>query len=379
MLSDDKRKALGVDVLTITPPDAAGRKFLAVFVAHATKLTSLVVLAAHTALEVARACFQVFARYGVYEYLVSDPGTEFKNDLIKHLTSWFGIRQRFSLVERHESNGVEHSNAAILRHLQALVLDNQCIKDQWSLPENICMVEYILNSSINSETGFTPFQLHFGTDDLQHLQLPTPFPTDAAKPAQYLEQLDATLKHLWQLSRAHQQSVISKRTSLSAGIQQSFYARGDLVLLEREEGKRSKPAKLDALYLGPYEVLQHQDNDVEVRHLASHIVTTYHVERFKPFFGSLSEAVRLARSDLDHHLIIAIHSYRGDPTTRTSLEFLTEFATGVSIWKRWDLELFATIAYEDFCRSRHELALLLYPLKRVSPEPQPFVASQLPM
>lgn len=240
------------------------------------------------------------------------------------------------------------------------------MKEDWSLPENLHMVEYILNSIVNSETGFAPFQLLFGTDALPSFELPkSVLSTTTNKSSDFLRRLDNTLKELWALSREHQSKIFAQRQAAFALVKDTphQYCTGDLVLMTRELGTRSKDAKLESLYLGPYEVLLQESNDLQVRHLASHIVYTYHVERFKPFFGSRSAAIELARTDLDHHLIAAILTYRGDPNIRTSLEFLVEFAAGVLIWKRWDLELFHTIPYEEFCRSRHELSLLLYPLK----------------
>ena len=66
----------------------------------------------------ALALFQFFSTYGVFEELISDPGSDLTSEVVKHLTDWYGIRHVFSLVDRHESNGVEGTNKSILRHLQ---------------------------------------------------------------------------------------------------------------------------------------------------------------------------------------------------------------------------------------------------------------------
>ena len=236
IMTDSKRRRIGVDLLTVTPPDALNRKYLAVFVVHGSKLVSLHPLQDPSALEVARACYTVFARYGVFQELASDAGREFMNDLLKQLTTWFGVTQKFALVERHESNGVEHTNQPIIRHLQALVCDNECLKTEWSSPENLSMVEFLLNSSVNSETGFSAFELHFGSEELTHFHLPTGLPSASQNPSDYLKKLNTNLEHLWSLSQKHHATVQAKRKAITKE-ELNQYSPGDLVLMRREDPK----------------------------------------------------------------------------------------------------------------------------------------------
>ena len=366
LLPSHQRKTVGVDVLTITPPDRHGNKYLTVLVVHATKLTAAYASAQKEALDIARNLFQFFATYGRYDELASDLGSEFMADVVKQLVAWLGVHQKFSLVERHESNGVEHTNYAILRHLVALVLESD-IKDSWSQPEHLLLCCYILNSSVNSETNMTPFAAHFGTEDATYLQLPSAPPASSASLAsEYLRLLDSNLQSLWRVSREYQRKLLADRQSDSVPVaQQQLYVPGSLVLLRREHHTKFKPEKLAANYLGPYRVLSHErgSNDVTIQHLASHVVTPYHVSRLKPFYGSEEEALALARKDYDLFVIAEITAYRGYIHTRETLEFLVRFMDGTEVWKPWDQELFDTIPYETFCRSRPELLLLVHSAK----------------
>ena len=97
-----------------------------------------------------------------------------------------------------------------------------------------------------------------------------------------------------------------------------------------------------------------------MRHLASHVVEPYHVERFKPFFGTRLDAEALARKDYDQYVIAAILGYKGNSDSRETIEFLVCFADDDTRWRTFDRELFETTAYEEFCRSRPELQLLIY-------------------
>jgi hypothetical protein len=63
--------------------------------------------------------------FGLYDEVISDPGSDFMSQMVASLNSWFGIRHKVSLVDRHESNGVEGTNKQLLRHLRALVHDER--------------------------------------------------------------------------------------------------------------------------------------------------------------------------------------------------------------------------------------------------------------
>jgi hypothetical protein len=48
--------------------------------------------------------------------------------------------------------------------------------------------------------------------------------------------------------------------------------------------------KLTAPFKGPYEVLKHYKNVVTSRHLNTGVVQLFHVDRIKPYFGTLTSA-----------------------------------------------------------------------------------------
>jgi hypothetical protein len=166
---DHRRSVLGVDTLTVTPQDETGCKYVIVATNHFTKFVVLTPAKNHDALSVATALFSYFCCFGLVDVIMTDPGTEFANETVDLLHKWLGVRHRFSLVDRHESNGVEGSNKQILRHLKALVHDERILKNWVSaLP----MVQYMMNSSLNSETSLVPFEAHFGSVDAPYCKFP---------------------------------------------------------------------------------------------------------------------------------------------------------------------------------------------------------------
>jgi hypothetical protein len=359
--SGQKRRMVGVDTLTVTPADKYGNCYVIVIVVHATKLVFLHPAQNKTAEETALALFRFFAQYGVYEYLISDPGSDLMSEVVAHLVKWLGMKHIFSLVDRHESNGVEGSNKSILRHLNALVADER-VADRWSHPSVLLLVQFLLNSQVSNETGLSPFHAHFGTEDNTYFRLPET--ADTASTAQaFVKLLDNDLRTLWTASRAHQDSLLIKRGANADPALQNQYQPGDLVLFHRAPDARPLPSKLTLRFAGPYEVIVQNKNDVQCRHLCVKTVHTFHVERLKIFTGGREEAERVALLDHDQYQVDSILYYRGNPEIRTTMEFFIRYADGEERWVTWTKDLFDTVQYEEFCRAHAPLFPLLFTTK----------------
>ena len=365
---EHKRSIVGIDTLTITPPDNDGNQFVTVIVNHFTKLTGLYPSKTHTAIDAAQALFQYCCTYGLVDSIISDPGSEFMNEVLTHLTQWFGIRHVFSLVDRHESNGVERTNRSILRHLKALVFDER-IQHRWSHCTVLPLIQFLLNSFDNSESGVIPFHAHFGNADATYFKLPERGESeeDDKKPTTqaYVKLLDDNLKSLQDISKKHQQAITSERTANSSPEKQNLYQPGDLVLFEYDKNF-PLPTKLSPKYIGPYIVLQQIKNDVDCRHIILGHVKQFHVSRLKIFHGSIEEAKRVAMIDNNQFVIDTILTYRGNPMTRTAMEFEVKFADGSIVWLPWNKDIFDSQPYEHFCRSKPELFPIIYDLKTAS-------------
>ena len=100
-------------------------------------------------------------------------------------------------------------------------------------------------------------------------------------------------------------------------------------------------------------------NDVTCKHANSGTVQIFHVDRVKPFYGSLEEATTLAQVDYQQFVIADITAYRGDPHLRSKMEFLITYEDGTISWKSWDQDLFRSLPYEHFCRSIPQLRPLI--------------------
>ena len=353
---DHIRKAIGVDTLTITPADVYGNKYLIVVVVHFSKLAWGYPAADKEANTLVRAITTFYSIYGRYEYIYSDPGSDLTSKVMEELNDYYGVKHVISLVDRHESNGVEGTNKQILRHLRALVQEERII-DRWSAPNVLPLIFFILNSHESHETGITPFEAHFGTDDSSYFDIPEHL-SEKDKSSEMLRQLNDSLTILRQTSKAYQDKIIDERTKKNDERTQNMYQPGDFVLLISGTNN-PKSSKLAPHYAGPYEVIIQRKNDVTVRHLATGQVYDFHVERLKRFFGSKDDAKTAAYIDFDQYEIKEILAYRGDPDRRQEMQFEVLFNDGDLIWKHWDTDLTATAPFEDFCNTRPELNYLL--------------------
>ena len=362
---EHKRSVVGIDTLTITPPDQEGNQYITVIVNHFTKLTGLYPSKTHTAIDAAQALFQYCCTFGLIDSIISDPGSEFMNEVLENLTKWFGIRHIFSLVDRHESNGVERTNQSILRHLKALVMDER-IQHQWSHCTVLPLIQFMLNSFDNSESGVIPFHATFGSADATYFQLPNAREKEGDDELtitqSYVKLLDTNLKALQDISKKHQEQIKSERQMNSSVDTQNTYQPGDLVLFQHDPNA-PLPSKLSPKYVGPYIVLQQIKNDVDCRHVILGHVKQFHVSRLKLFYGSMDEAKRVAMIDNNQFVIESILAYRGDPMKRTTMEFEVKFADGSLVWLPWNKDLFDSQPYEHFCRSRSELFPIIYDLQ----------------
>ncbi len=352
-----QRALIGADTLTITPPDRNGNSYLINIVVILTKLCFLYPSKQTDAITVATAIFLFCCYYGLFDSLITDPGSEFDNEVVRHLNSWFGINHRFSLVDRHESNGVEATNREIQRYLRALVMDER-IKDRWSDPTVIGIIQFQLNSHINSETGVVPFHAHFGTHAGTYFKLPEEG-TVMQRASAYIKLLAADLKLIKEISDKVQDEIAKERTAKVPLDKQNLFQQGDLVLWQLNPDQH-RPTKLTPRFVGPYIVISHDKNEVKCKHVIMHDIKTFHTSRLKIFHGTLEEAKRVALIDQDQYTVVKILAYRGNPEIRTTMEFEVEFADGEIVWKVWDQDLAQTAPFEDYCRSRSELYPLIY-------------------
>ena len=351
---EHSRSRIGIDTLTITPADKYGNTLIIVIVEHFSKFSTLYPTNSHSADTLATCLFQHFCRFGLFDQLISDPGSDLMSHIVIKLNKWFGINKLVSLVDRHESNGVEPTNKSILRHLRALIFDYRLSND-WSDPTIIALIEHFLNSAIHSETNLSPIESKFGSYDSTYFSLPNDIQCDSSS-SLLLQKLNKNLQIIRNSSYLHQQKLTNERTKNN--LPQNMYQSNDYVL-HLYSTTNDLPSKLSPKYSGPFVVLSQSGNDVTCKNLITDSINIFHVSRLKLFVGSSTQAYSSALRDNNQYTIQSILAYRGNPLIRTSMSFHVSFDDGTLVWKHWSNDLFTTIPYESYCRSLPQLHPLL--------------------
>jgi len=355
---EHQRSRIGIDTLEVSPRDKNGNLYIDVVVNHFTKYTQLYPKGTHDAISIATSIFQYFCTYGIFDVVISDPGSDLTSVVFEHLLRWLGPQHVFSLVDRHESNGVEGTNKQILRHLKILVNEER-IKDDWSSPTVLPIIQFLINSSMNSESGVIPLHATFGSQDAIYMRLPEDGKGISPDTHSYVRLLDENLQNLRVVSKRFQDSLVDERTRDTPAQLQNQYQPGDFVFFDREH----LPEKLASFFLGPYEVVFQEKNVVHCRNLIQGDIKIFHVTRLKPFIGTKDEAFQLALRDNDQFEVDKIIAHRGDPKTRTTMEFEIRFMDGSCKWLPYSSDIFQMLQFEDYCREQPGLYFLSYNVK----------------
>jgi hypothetical protein len=119
--------------MEVSSRDKFSNLYIDIIVNHASKLAKLYAKPEKTAVLSAISLFQFIYSYGLFDMLMTDPGSDFTSEVMGHPTRWFGMDHMFLLVDRHESCGVEGTGEQVARHVRVLTQEER-IKDEWSSP-----------------------------------------------------------------------------------------------------------------------------------------------------------------------------------------------------------------------------------------------------
>jgi hypothetical protein len=244
----------------------------------------------------------VFTLFGWPDVLVSDSGTEFRNDLITALCKSENTENRFISVGHPQANGmVEGQNKTLLQQLQTT-----CNGNPTDWPQTLPQVVASYNRSPIRELGISPHELMFGTKPVPRiLEL-----LDVHDP----EQL--TPQHLFETRMDTHHLVTEKRDRIrrqardKANEKQKaimpHLAVGQMVWIHSQKTlqsrHRNRDLKLDAEWSGPFVIIGTKDNRVSyrVRPLGGSTMMTYHAEHIKPLVFGDGSPITLDEEHVHH-------------------------------------------------------------------------------
>lgn len=192
---------------------------------------------------------KIFLIYGYPEVLTSDNHKTFAGNLLKNICKFLKIHKVFTSPYTPKSNTVERFHSTLGNMLRSFV-SNQ--PTQWENKLPFVLSAY--NSSVNTVTGKSPFELVFG----KSMTLPSSI-TNSNIPAynydDYAHDLRENLKYSWKFAR--EQLEIRKQKNKEYFDEKHSTRNldlkpGDMVLMLNHD----KKSKFDMRYIGPFEVIE---------------------------------------------------------------------------------------------------------------------------
>jgi hypothetical protein len=155
-------ESVSIDFMTCLPLTNRSHDTLMVFVDRLTKMTHLVPITKHySALSCAQAFVEhIFRLHGLPKEFVTDRDKVWTSEFHTELCKLLGVQRCLTTAYHPESDGqVERMNRTIqevLRHYVTPLATN------WD--DLLPLVEFAINSAVQESTGYSPFQLNFGSN-----------------------------------------------------------------------------------------------------------------------------------------------------------------------------------------------------------------------
>lgn len=238
-----------------------------------TKFTEAYPLTSKDSVTVAKAFVDNFIlRYGIPTEIATDRGTEFISQTMKDVCKLLNINQLYSTAYHHESIGsLENSHKVLGSYLR---IQAQQQKTAWSLW--IPYWCFSFNTTVHSETKYTPFELVFGricnlpSNLMSHVDPLYTFDNYPLEMKFRLQKAQEDARNNL-LQSKHKRKTLYDRTANPIN-----YEKNDLILIKSEVGN-----KLSEIYDGPYKVLEDLEPNVLVNKNGKEVVV--HKNRTKPF------------------------------------------------------------------------------------------------
>ncbi len=149
---------LGVDIMGPFPRSAKQNEYLLVVVDYFTKWVELFPMRTAKASLIARILVEeIFTRWGIPAYLVSDRGTQFTSHLLDLLCKQWGVIQKLTTAYHPQTNLTERVNRNLKPMIASYVGEQHKHWDRW-----LSEFRFAINSAWHESTGFSPAEIALG-------------------------------------------------------------------------------------------------------------------------------------------------------------------------------------------------------------------------
>lgn len=160
ILSEQPMMKVSIDTLGPLPTTVEGHNYVLVVVDLFTRFIFLEPMIAKSASDVSQALMKIFSQFGFPRELLSDNGSEFKNQVVKGLATLVGFTQKFSLPYNPRVNGAAENAVKLTK----AILFKLAVGDFSEWNRLLPFISFALNSRLHSRHNSSAFALMFGRD-----------------------------------------------------------------------------------------------------------------------------------------------------------------------------------------------------------------------
>ena len=279
--------------------------------------------------------------------ILTDNGTQFKNDTLKELFALIGIEHILVLAYSKEENAiVERNNREVLRHLRAFVYDLN-LATKKNIQEMLPSVQRIINANTKAPNQSSPAQILFGNAIVldRGLFLPKSALTDntvkiSTWSAGMIAQQDKIMKRAEKLQREKDETHMA-----NANPNRTEFPTGSWVLVEYHSSiiRRGPPNKLNTFLRGPYKIVRHELDHYTFNNHIEKKEESVHISLLHPFLfdSNYVNPTDIAMKDnISTYIVEKIVRHSGDKRKPVDMDFLVR-------WQGYDQSKDLWLAYKD--------------------------------
>ena len=329
---------LSIDFIGPLPKDDLDNTYICNMVDGFSRFCELEATEAATAICAAHCLLKVVARYGCPRYIRSDRGTHFVNEVITEFLRLFEIQRVLTLADRPQANGiVERNGGEVMRHLRALVTEKR-VRTLWSVV--LCLIQRIINRTFKQSIQAVPNTLVYVVPPDIDRGIFEPFGSERvltyAATTVPIQRIQKTYEAILDVTAMHVYNEQERLAKILKVTEPTEYPIGAYVLVSYPA---RPPSKLADRWMGPYQVVSHDQNNYTIRDLTSNVCQVRDISRLKQFLVAPEiDPSEIAARDLNEEAVRSIISHRGHPKKRTTLEFEVVWEPdGEVTWETWDI------------------------------------------
>ena len=342
-------ECINIDSIGPLDADEFGSRYIIVIIDCFTRFVELVATTTTDAVSAARAVFTTVGRSGCPSQILTDNGTQYRNEFFQTLCDLMGIEVFQTLAYSKEENGlVERANKEVMRHLRAIIFDRN-VKHNWSrfLP----LVQRIMNATVHESIGASPAQLLFGNAinldrrvilDRREIFRNIREPREQTL-NQWAEEMIKAQAAIIKASQEHQR-IRDDAHIVAHDPRRTEFAVNSYVLVNYPHNgiTGGPPSKLLTHKKGPFRVVNNVGSTYTVENLVNNKLEDYHISSLTKFEYDVNEVDPRLIANRDSQMwdVEAVIAHRGDPKgSKRQLFFLIKwvgFDASQNTWEPWE-------------------------------------------